>query len=89
MTVAKMKGRPMSDPVHPDQPYSPSSDEVLQKKIAAEMRKHYLNPKDMEECVCGDWSDDDMAPDDWDAHLAYALLPLIASVRQCDQPETD
>lgn len=45
--------------------------------IAAAMREHYLDPKRMIACICGNWVGDDMNPDDWDAHLADAVLAVL------------
>jgi len=64
---------------------------IVRNNIAAEMRKHFLDPKDLDYCVCRCWSDDEMS-EDWDQHLADAILPIIARevvTRRAEQREAD
>jgi hypothetical protein len=61
------------------------SDE-LRDELSGEMRKHFLDPKNMNYCVCDEWSDDEMS-EDWDEHLADAIMPLVARERAAAKQE--
>lgn len=85
--VCLLEGCGCNDGREPEEPTTPSRRAGLRDDIAAAMREHYLHTSREEAdadgnmpCRCGDWREPGPMgsdEDDWDSHLADAVLPVL------------